>query len=67
MFLKTPPYGHFWTEYKYNKTKLIQINIKHDCILPHFIQFSKQMLLIITVDDDIQKQLYADVLQNTCS
>ena len=46
---------------------MIQINIKHTDILSQFIQFSKQMLLFIAVEDNIQKQLFADVLQNRCS
>ena len=45
---------------------MIQISIKHDYILPHFIQFNDQMLLFIAVEDDIQKQPFADVLQNRC-
>ena len=46
---------------------MIQINIKHNYILLHFIQFSKQILLFIAVGDDIQKQPFVDVLQNKCS
>ena len=30
----------------------MQINLKYNYILPHFIQFSKQMLLFIAVEDD---------------
>ena len=41
---------------------MIQINIKHNYILPHFISFNKQMLLFITIEDDTQKQPFADVL-----
>ena len=41
-----------------------QVTIKHKYILPNLIQFSKQMLLSITVKDD-QKQLFADVLVET--
>ena len=42
------------------------MNIKHNYILTHFIQISKQMLLFIAVEDDIEKQPFADVLQNSC-
>ena len=45
-FLKTPFWGIllfdcFWIEYKYNDTKMKQINMKHNYILPHFILFKK--------------------------
>ena len=46
---------------------MIQINIKYNYISPHFIQFSKKMLLFIAVEDDIQKQPFADDPQNGCS
>ena len=39
-------------EYKYNNAKMKRINIKHYCIFPHFIQFSKQTLLFIAALDD---------------
>ena len=32
---------------------MIRMNLKHNYILSHFIQFSKQMLLFIAVEDDI--------------
>ena len=66
-FLRTPRYDCIWIEYKYNNTKMIQINIKRNYTLPHFIRFNKQILLFIAVGDDIQKQLFAYVLQNNCS
>ena len=69
--LRTPPYECFWIDYKYNNNKMIKINKKHNYILLHFIQFSKQMFLLIAIEGDIQKQLLADVLQrsstNICS
>ena len=37
----------------------IRINMKYNYILPHFIQFSKQMLLFIAVEDNIQKEPFA--------
>ena len=42
-----------------------RINVKHDYILPYFVQFSKQILLFIAVEDYNQKQPFADVLQNS--
>ena len=42
-----------------------RINMKLDYILPHFIQFSEQVLLCIAARDDIQP--FEDVLQNICS
>ena len=39
--------------------------MKLDYILPHFIQFSEQVLLCIAARDDIQP--FEDVLQNICS
>ena len=42
---------------------MIRVNIKLDYILPHFIQFSKQLLLFIAVENNIQKQPFTDVLQ----
>ena len=45
---------------------MVRMNIKHNYILTHFIQISKQMLLFIAVEDDIEKQPFADVLQNSC-
>ena len=33
-FLKDTRYGCFWLEYKCNNTKIIQMNIKHNYILP---------------------------------
>ena len=46
---------------------MIQINIKHNHILSHYIQFSKQMLIFSAVEDNIQKQPFTDVLENRCS
>ena len=65
--IRTLPYDCFWIEYKYSNTKMIQVNIKHNYIFPDFIQFIKQMLFFIAVQDDIQKQLFPDVLQIMCS
>ena len=45
---------------------MIWINMKHNYILLHFIQFSKQMLLFIAAEDNIKKQSFTDVLQNRC-
>ena len=42
-----------------------RINVKHDYILPYFVQFSKKILLFIAVEDYNQKQPFADVLQNS--
>ena len=42
---------------------MIQINIKHNYILPNFISFNKQMLLFITIEDDTQKQPFTGVLK----
>ena len=74
--LRNTPVRLFWTEYKYNNTKMKRLNKKHNkmkrlnkkhnYILPHFIQFSKQILFFIAVKDDNQKQPFADVLQNSC-
>ena len=46
---------------------MIRRNIKHNYALPHIIHFSQQMLLFIAVDADIQKQPFADVLENKYS
>ena len=55
-------------ECKYNNnTKMIRRNIKHNYALPHIIHFSQQMLLFIAVEVDIQKQPFADVLENKYS
>ena len=45
----TSRYDCFWIEYKYIKTKMR--NIKHNYILLHFVQFRKQILLFIAVED----------------
>ena len=46
---------------------MIGINIKHNCILPYFIQFSNQMLLFITAENDIQTYMFfkIGVLKNS--
>ena len=62
-FLKKTPYDCFWIEYKSNNTKMMRVNIKLNYIIPHFIQFSKELLLFISVEGDIQKQPFTDVLQ----
>ena len=62
-FLKKTPYDCFRIEYKSNNTKMIRVNIKLNYIIPHFIQFSKELLLFISVEGDIQKQPFTDVLQ----
>ena len=54
-FQKTPWYDCFFIEYKYNNIKMLRINITHNYILPHFVQFSKQMLLFIALGDDISE------------
>ena len=46
---------------------MIRIIIKHDHILHYFIQLNNQIFLFIAVEDNIQKQLLTDVLQNRCS
>ena len=43
----------FCVLHKRNNAKMIRINIKRNYILPHFIHFSKQMLLFISVEGDI--------------
>ena len=40
-----------------------RMNIKH-YILTNFIQFNKQILLFIAVENEIQKQPFTDVLRN---
>ena len=45
---------------------MIQVTIKHYYILHHSILFNEQIMLFIAVEGDIQKQLFADVLQNRC-
>ena len=51
-------YNCFWIEHKQNSTKMIQINVKYNYTLPHFIRFSKQMFLFIAVENYIYKQPY---------
>ena len=36
-----------------------RINIKHNYVLPHFIQFSKHIFLFIDVEGDNHKQPFA--------
>ena len=43
---------------------MIQINIKRNYIFLHFMQFNEQMLLFISVEDDIQKLSFANVFHN---
>ena len=54
-FTATSGYNCFLIKYKHNNTKIIYIDIKHNYILYHSIQFSKQMLLFIAVGCNIQK------------
>ena len=76
-FSRTPPYDCFWIEYKHNNTKMIQINIKHDYILTHFIYLvtSKccSSLLLKTTFRSSRSQMFFKIVvhrkisqENTC-
>ena len=62
-FQSTHPYDCFWIEYKCNNTKMIQINIKHNNILPHFIQFN-ELLLKTTRSSHLQMFFKIGALKN---
>ena len=55
-FSKNTSVRLFLIEYKCD-TNMIQINIKHNYIFPHFIQFNEKMLLFIAVDTTFRRSL----------